>query len=162
MILALTVGALATGCTSSRVFQTSGVSTSVSPIADVQVLLDPGFTPTPAYHSVSMSGTIRHALITELRREGKMDTTGATLEFTVTGFRLRSGSTVFWVGVMAGGDHVSGRVTVRRGDAVLKTFDVSAKGIDSAWSGMFRWRLSAGRRADRFARMIAEEIVKQL
>ena len=80
----------------------------------------------------------------------------------MTDFRLRSGSAVFWVGVAAGGDHISGTATLRDGDTVLKTFDASAKGIDSAWSAMALWRVSAGRRADHFAKLIARKIVKQL
>lgn len=133
-----------------------------SSVSDVVVVLGDGFTPSASYRSVSMSGTIRHALMMELKRKKKLDPTAAVLEFTVTDCRLRTGSQVFWWGVAAGGDHVAGTVTIRLGDQILKTFDASAKGIDSAWSGMALWRLSAGRRADRFARMIARDVVDQI
>jgi hypothetical protein len=156
---------LAVGCSSARVFQTSGTSAAVGAVSDVQVTLRPGALDADAasdYRSNSISGTIRTALLSELSRKGKTASQGVTVEFAVTDFRLRSGAAVFWVGVMAGGDRLAGTVTVRRGATVLKSFEASAKGLESAWSGMALGRISAGSRADVFCRMIAKNIADQL
>ena len=131
----------------------------------MQVALKPGALDADTetdYRTNSISGSIRTALLDELRRKGKVAAQGATVEFTVTDFRLRSGSAVFWVGVMAGGDRLAGTVTVKNGATILKTFEASAKGNESAWSGMALGRVSAGSRADVFCRMIAEDIANQL
>ena len=162
LLATLVCCSLAIGCTSSRVFQTAGTATPTPLVSDVEVTLDANFSPSPAYRSISMSGTIRHALIKELRRKKRLGPGGTTLEFVVTDFRLRTGSAVFWTGIMAGGDHVAGIVTLREGGTQAKTFDVSAKGIDSMYSGIFMLRLTSGSRADHFAKMLAAEIVDQL
>ncbi len=156
---------VAVGCSSARVFQTSGTDGSVGAVSDVQVSLKPGTLDASAesdYRANSISGSIRSALLAELRRKGKTAAQGATVEFTVTDFRLRSGSAVFWSGIIAGGDRLAGTVTVKNGATVLKTFEASAKGSESAWSGMALGRVSAGSRADLFCRMIARDIANQL
>ena len=161
----LAEGIFAVGCSSARVFQTSGTAASVGAVSDVRVTLKPGALDSDTetdYRANSISGSIRTALLAELRRRGKTAAQGATVEFTVTDFRLRSGSAVFWVGVMAGGDRLAGTVTVKNGATVLKTFEASAKGNESAWSGMALGRVSAGSRADLFCRMIAHDIANQL
>ena len=163
--LSLAVCIFAVGCSSARVFQTSGTAASVGSVSDVHVALKPGALDADTetdYRANSISGSIRTALLAELSRKGKTAAKGATLEFTVTDFRLRSGSAVFWVGVMAGGDRLAGTVTVKNGATILKTFEASAKGNESAWSGMALGRISAGSRADLFCRMIARDIAKQL
>lgn len=163
--LAVLVCFIAVGCSSARVFQTSGTAASVGAVSDVLVALKPGALDADTetdYRANSMSGSIRTALLAELRGKGKTAPQGATVEFAVTDFRLRSGSAVFWAGVMAGGDRLAGIVTVRNGTTVLKTFEVSTKGNESAWSGMALGRVSAGSRADVFCRMIAREIANQL
>ncbi len=156
---------VAVGCSSARVYQTSGTTASVGAVSDVQVALKPGALDAGAatdYRANSMSGAIRSALLAELRHKEKIAAEGATVEITVTDFRLRSGSAVFWVGVMAGDDRFAGTVTVKNGATILKTFDASAKGNESAWSGMALGRVSAGSRADVFCRMIARDIANQL
>jgi hypothetical protein len=163
--LSTLVCVVAVGCSSARVYQTSGTAASVGAVSDVQVALMPGALDADAetdYRANSMSGAIRSALLEELRRRGKIATEGATVEFTVTDFRLRSGSAVFWVGGMAGSDRLAGTVTVKNGATILKTFDVSAKGNESAWSGMALGRVSAGSRADVFCHLIARDIADQL
>jgi hypothetical protein len=98
----------------------------------------------------------------ELRDKGKIAATGVTVEFLVTDFRLRSGSQVFWLGVMAGSDHLAGTVTVKNGTTVLKTFDASAKGNESLWSGLVTARITTGSRANVFSEKIARKIADQL
>jgi hypothetical protein len=152
------------GCTSARVMQTSGSNDPIA-IRDVTVVVRPDAISKDqesAFRSYAMSGAIRSALLDEIKRRGKLATSGPTLEFSVTGFRVRSGSTLFLVGVMAGSDHLSGVVTVTDEAGVVKTFEAGARGNDSAYSGLFMWRLSATRRADLFSRMIAKRVVDQL
>jgi hypothetical protein len=153
------------GCSSSRVFQTSGSTAPVGSISDVRVGLQPGKLNAEveaSYNANSMSGAIRQALLDELRSKGKFSESGAIIEFSVTDFRLRSGVDTFWFGVMAGSDYLAGTVTVKNGETVLKTFDASAKGSESAWSGMATGRVKASSRADLFCRLIARKIVAQL
>lgn len=163
--LILSISLQMAGCSSSRVFQTSGRAESVGAVSDVLVVLKPGVLDPDTetdYRTNSMSGAIRSALLAEIRTRGKIASEGAVVEFTVSDFRLRSGSAVFWVGVMAGGDRLAGSVALKRGTSIVKTFDVSAKGNESAWSGMALGRISAGSRADVFCRMIAKNIADQL
>jgi len=75
---------------------------------------------------------------------------------------LYRSSAVFWVGVKAGGDRLAGTVIVKKGATVVKAFEASAKGNESAWSGMALGRVSAGSRADVFCRMVARDIAQQL
>ena len=161
----LLVVVLAAGCSSARVFQTSGPITPLEGVAEVLVVVDEDSLPNKNlsyYRSNSMSGAIRSALVKELKKRGKLNNRDVTLEFKVTDFRLRTGSQVFWFGVMAGSDYLAGTVTVSDETGVLKTFDASAKGLESLWSGLALFRLTAGRRADVFCKMIAKKVVKQL
>jgi hypothetical protein len=155
---------LSVGCSSSRVFQTSGSSERVLAISDVEVVQSSVLSgeAESSYRQNSMSGAIREALLNELRRKGKLDPSGATIKFAATDFRLRSGVAVAWIGVMAGDDYLSGTIIVKRGDAVLKSFEASAKSSDSAWSATATGHLSSNSRADLFCRMIAKKIVTQL
>lgn len=164
-VLALLVAMITTGCSSARVFQTSGGLAPLEGVVEVVVVVDEDSLPQKNlsyYRSNSMSGAIRSALVKELRKRDKLGEGGITLEFEVTDFRLRTGSQVFWFGVMAGSDYLAGTVTVSDETGVLKTFDASAKGLESLWSGLALFRLTAGRRADVFCKMIAKKVVKQL
>lgn len=137
----------------------------VTKIADVRVSVRPdtltgeGET---AYRANSMSGAIRAALVKELRKGDKLADSGAVIEFCVTDFQLRTGTEVFWIGAIAGSDYLAGTVAIKNGETVIKTFEASAKGSESAWSGMVLGRVSANSRADLFCRMIAKRIVQQL
>jgi hypothetical protein len=152
-------------CTSVRVLQTSGSSAPVAGIRDVAVVVENGAMPRDqevAFRSYAMAGAIRSALIGELEDREKLSKDGVTLEFSPTSFRLRSGTTLALVGVMAGSDHLSGTISIKDGEQVLRTFDAGARGSDSFYSGLFTWRLSAGRRADRFCRLIARRVAEDL
>jgi hypothetical protein len=152
-------------CSSSRVLQTSGSAAPTGLIAEVKVELKPeGMKQEDqeAYRANSMSGAIRAALLDELRRQKKLADDGATIDISVTDFHLRTGTEVFWIGVMAGSDYLAATVTVKRGDAVLKTFEASAKGSESAWSGLVLGRVSSNSRADLFCRMISKRVMSQL
>jgi len=164
-VFSLLVYLLCAGCSSSRVFQTSGSATHIGAIRDVQVALantQANSAVEAAYNYNSMSGAIRQALIDALSKKGQIADSGDLMEITVTDFRLRSGVAVFWIGVMAGDDYLAAKVTVRRGGVILKSFDASAKSSDSAWSAMATGRVTSNSRADLFCRMIAKRIVKEL
>ncbi len=164
-LLSFLVCIFAAGCSSSRVYQTSGSDVPVGTVSEVLVTVRPGSLDAGSeswYRANSMSGTIRSALMEELRDKGKIAATGVTVEFLVTDFRLRSGSQVFWLGVMAGSDHLAGTVTVKNGTTVLKTFDASAKGNESLWSGLVTARITTGSRANVFSEKIARKIADQL
>ncbi|MEI6126712.1 MAG: hypothetical protein WCQ99_09200 [Pseudomonadota bacterium] len=150
------------GCISARVFQTSGTTDTVAPVSDVKVIvaLDPASE--AWYRTNSTSGALRAALIDELRHAGKFAPSETILEFTVTDFYLRSFAQIFWLGYMAGSDSLVGNVTVKKGSTIVKTFDASAKGSDSAWSAMVLFRLSAGGRDDSLCRLIAKKTARDL
>ena len=165
IVLALASCMLGFGCSSARVFQTSGSMGSVGTVSDVHVSIHPGSLDVDTesyYRTNSISGLLRTAVLAELRRKGKVDTNGAKIEISVTDFRLRSGSAVFWVGVMAGSDHIASVIVVKKGNISLKTFEASASGNESLWSALATGRLSTGSRANLFCQMIARNIASQL
>jgi len=76
------------------------------------------------------------------------------LNIRVTGFRLRSGSTGFWLGAMAGADRIAVTVEVVSGGAVTKSF---ATDTSTAVAGIIR--PGAVERFDRMVNTLAERIV---
>jgi hypothetical protein len=166
LVVALALVVLAgSSCTSVRVLQTSGSDDPIVGIKDVAVLVAADAMPRDqevTFRTYAMAGAVRSALLNELKDHGKLTPDGATLEFSPTGFRLRSGTTLVLVGVMAGSDHLSGTIAIKDGDRVVRTFDAGVNGSDSFYSGLFTWRISASRRADRFCRLIARDVVGQL
>ena len=78
------------------------------------------------------------------------------LEVEVTAFRLRSGATVFWAGIMAGVDTLDVNVTVRDGDHVVRTY---TSGVGS--SGI-KGGLTSSSRFQPMADVVAERVAEQL
>jgi hypothetical protein len=76
------------------------------------------------------------------------------LNIRVTGFRLRSGSTGFWLGFMAGADRIDVTVEIIRGGASTKSF---ATNTSTAVAGIIR--PGAVERFDRMVNTLAERIV---
>jgi hypothetical protein len=76
------------------------------------------------------------------------------LNIRVTGFRLRSGSTGFWLGPMAGADRIEVMVEVVRASAATKNF---ATNTSTAVGGPIR--PGAVERFDRMVNTLAERIV---
>ncbi len=78
------------------------------------------------------------------------------LEVEVTGFRLRSGATVFWAGIMAGVDILDVDVRVRDGSQVVRTYTtgVGSSGIKGG--------LTSSSRFQPMADVVAERIAEQL
>ena len=73
--LPVLVCVVAVGCSSARVYQTSGTSACIGAVSDVQVVLKPGALDADAetdYRANSMSGSIRSALLAELHSKGKI------------------------------------------------------------------------------------------
>ena len=76
------------------------------------------------------------------------------LNIRVTGFRLRSGSTGFWLGFIAGADRIEVTVEVVRGSAAAKRFSTNTS---TAVAGIIR--PGAVERFDRMVNTLAERIV---
>ena len=76
------------------------------------------------------------------------------LNIRVTGFRLRSGSTGFWLGFMAGADRIEVTVEIVRGSAVAKRFVTNTS---TAVAGIIR--PGSVERFDRMVNTLAERIV---
>jgi hypothetical protein len=76
------------------------------------------------------------------------------LNIRVTGFRLRSGSTGFWLGFMAGADRIEVTVEVVHGSAAAKSFSTDTS---TAVAGIIR--PGAVERFDRMVNTLAERIV---
>ncbi len=152
-------------CSSVKVAQTSGASERLPSISRVTTSVDTSSMPSEqaSWYRACQGPQIVQSVITDkLRRNGKISSEGPTVEFQATDFKMRSGGAVFWVGVMAGSDYLNGRVIVRSGGRVVRTFEVRASGLESAWSGMALGRLSERSRIEVFARQIADELMKQL
>jgi hypothetical protein len=152
-------------CSSVKVAQTSGDSERLPSISRITTSVDANSMTSDqaSWYRVCQGPQIVQSVITDkLRRNGKISSDGPSVEFEATDFKIRSGGAVFWVGVMAGSDYLNGRVTVRSGGRVLRTFEVKASGLESAWSGMALGRLSERSRIEVFAQQIADELMKQL
>jgi hypothetical protein len=76
------------------------------------------------------------------------------LNIRVTGFRLRSGSTGFWLGFMAGADRIEVTVEVIRGGTATKSFVTNTS---TAVAGIIR--PGAVERFDRMVNTLADRIV---
>jgi hypothetical protein len=76
------------------------------------------------------------------------------LNIKVTGFRLRSGSTGFWLHFMAGADRIAVTVEVVHGSAAAKSFSTNTS---TAVAGFIR--PGAVERFDRMVNTLAERIV---
>jgi hypothetical protein len=76
------------------------------------------------------------------------------LNIRVTGFRLRSGSTGFWLGPMAGADRIAVTVEVAHGSAAARSFST-----DTSTAVGWVIRPGAVERFDRMVNTLAERIV---
>jgi len=100
---------------------------------------------------------LARAMESELTRAGRLDRhSGRVLGVQVTKFRLRSGATVFWAGLMAGADILDVRATVREGETVLEDYTTGA-GTTGAFAG-----LDQVSRFEKLATAVAERVVKKL
>ena len=75
----------------------------------------------------------------------------------VTSFRLRSTSSGFWLGAMAGADNLGVTVTLRQEKKSLSSFSASAKGLLAGFI-----KPSAGGRFQGLIELVAERIVQKL
>jgi len=106
---------------------------------------------------VDGASRLARAVESELTRAGRFDRrSGRVLGLQVTRYRLRSGATVFWLGLMAGADVLDVRATVRDGETVLKDYTTGA-GTTGAFAG-----LDQVSRFEKLATAVAERVVKQL
>ena len=97
------------------------------------------------------------AIESELTRAARLDRqSGRVLDIQVTRYRVRSGATVFWFGLMAGADVLDVKATVREGDRILKEYATGA-GTTGAFAG-----LDQVSRFEKLATAVAQRVVKQL
>lgn len=100
------------------------------------------------------SEKITNKVLEKLRAGGGTTQLPNALNIRVTGFRLRSGSSGFWLGAMAGADRIEVAVEVVRGSAVTKKFSTDTS---TAVAGVIR--PGAVERFDRMVNTLAERIV---
>ena len=100
---------------------------------------------------------LKTAIDGELGKAGRLKT-GSTrvLEIKVSEFRLRSGATVFWAGIMSGVDTLQVHAVVREGSRTVREFDTG----DST-SGAFAG-LSSSSRFQTMTDAVAERVKKEL
>ena len=106
-----------------------------------------------------VNGTIRLKAAVEgiLTKVGRLKPgSPRAMEVEVTDFRLRSGATVFWVGIMAGVDILDVTVTVRDGSQIVRQFStgVGSSGIAGGLSSSSRFQPMADVVADRVAEQL--------
>ena len=154
----------AVGCTSSSVYQSGGGAGTVQGISAINVEMSEKMHPESRewYRQNAVSGALYQTIQKELQKNGKWGTGSQTLHVSVTDFRVRSGSQVFWVGVMAGSDYVAAEVEARQGDTTVKKFAAGAKSLHSATSGLLTGKLTSRRRVETLCKSVAKNLVEQL
>lgn len=111
-----------------------------------------------SYEQHGGSKVIGDAVRQELQEVGRRGPSEAfTLKISVTSFRLRSSSSGFWLGAMAGADNLAVTVAVVVDDAVEKTFQTNASTVIA---GVVR--PGSMNRFVRMANKLAERIVAGL
>ena len=100
---------------------------------------------------------LTRAIESELTHAGRFDRQSArVLEIQLTRYRLRSGATMFWFGLMAGADVLDVKATVREGERILEEYTTGA-GTTGAFAG-----LEQVSRFEKLATAVAQRVVKQL
>ena len=159
MGIILAVGlSVAAGCSSQRAPGPvkSPAAASVPAVASVVVTVDESVPRDRQERFTKVDGPSRltRAIESELTHAGRLDRqSGRVLEVQVTRYRLRSGATMFWFGLMAGADV---KATVRTGDQVLKEYTTGA-GTTGAFAG-----LDQVSRFEKLATAVSKRVVQQL
>lgn len=100
---------------------------------------------------------LARAVEAELRRAGRIaPQSSRVLTLEVTKYRMRSGATVFWAGLMAGGDFLEVAATVTEGDRTVRSFTTGA-GTSGAFAG-----LDQVSRFEKVTGAVAQRVVKAL
>jgi hypothetical protein len=109
------------------------------------------------FDKVDGTSRLTRAVESELRKGNRLDPqSGRVLEVEVIRYRVRSGATTFWFGMMAGVDMLDVKATVREGDKVVSEFATGA-GSTGAFAG-----LNQESRFEKLATAVAERVVKGL
>jgi hypothetical protein len=162
MGIILAVGlSVAAGCSSQRAPGPvkSPAAASVPAVASVVVTVDESVPRDRQERFTKVDGPSRltRAIESELTHAGRLDRqSGRVLEVQVTRYRLRSGATMFWFGLMAGADLLDVKATVRTGDQVLKEYTTGA-GTTGAFAG-----LDQVSRFEKLATAVSKRVVQQL
>lgn len=103
------------------------------------------------------SSRLGRAVEAELTRAGRFNRESPrTLEVQVTRYRMRSGATVVWLGIMAGSDLLEVKVTARDGDRIVREYSTGA-----ASAGAYKG-LDQVSRLENLVSTLAKRIVEEL
>ena len=102
-----------------------------------------------------LKGDIKAAL----QGDGHFDASqgNMALKISVTNFRLRSGASAFWLGVMSGADKIAIDVSVEKKNKVVKTFQAD---ISTAMGGLIT--PAPSQRINRMSKGLSERIISSL
>jgi hypothetical protein len=142
----------------------SGPSPAVSgpPVPSIsRVTVQPGPSLPPErvqrFNAVDGASRLSRAMESALAKAGKLDPSSPrVLDVQVTRYRLRSGATMFWFGLMAGADLLDVTGTVHEGDQTVRTVSTGA-GTTGAFAG-----LDQVSRFEKLAGAVTERMMKQL
>lgn len=103
------------------------------------------------------SARLRAATERKIASIGKLDPSShRVLELEVDKYRVRSGATVFWLGIMAGVDYMDVVARVYDGETLVKEFATGA-GTSGAFAG-----LTSSSRFDLLVQAVAERVAEKL
>jgi hypothetical protein len=89
------------------------------------------------FNAVDGASRLSRSMESALAKQGRLDPSSPrVLDLQVTKYRLRSGATVFWFGLMAGADVLDVTGTVHEGDQTVRTVSTGAgtTGALPAWT----------------------------
>jgi len=158
-VLAALVCFIAVGCTSATVRQSEGSTALGVRVATVLVTPDASIRPSELrwMSENAVEDTLTAAVRQRLTATGKLEPAGATLEVTIISMRLRSTTTAVLWGVLAGPDHLRGRVRLLNKGTVQKTFIAEASRTSGAMAGA-----GSGGRIEGMCEELAYALVQQL
>lgn len=127
-------------------------------VASVKVRREDSLVGADTFERYTIADRLQREVVSALSANGHYSS-GGELELlvTVVNFRLRSGASAFWLGVMAGADRLGVEVTVLRGEEVVKTYETDTS---TALGGAFY--TSPTKRSERMIDTLAERIVSGL
>lgn len=159
-ILALAIGLVTlSGCAAEKASPPRPPGTPPVTVSHVAVSVAPSLSAdrVQAFNGVDGSSRLTRALESALTKAGTLDPSSPrVLDVQVTKYRMRSGATVFWFGLMAGGDLLDVTATVSEGGQAVRTVSTGA-GTSGAFAG-----LDQVSRFEKVSGAVAERVVKQL
>jgi hypothetical protein len=124
-------------------------SVHIKSVGEVRILLMEGLPPevVRAFYLVSGPELLHRSIMNNLALARVLDPSSRQrMDIAVTGMRLRSTNSVFWIGNLGGRDRLRATITVWDGDSLLQRFQVYDE-------GMVGWLWSYTGNRGRFKRM---------